>query len=165
MLRERTSNDLCTPQYIIAAAEVALGGVIDLDPCSNEWAHRIATTCWSVDRGEDGLELYWGPCARIFVNPPYGRGCLLPWARKISHSSGYDNAIVSLMPHDVSTKWWATMWSTCSARCDFNHRVPFEGGAHSSGVIRNAAFYHGRNPFLFAHAFQELGEIEFPRRK
>lgn len=70
------TRDSCgTPPAIMEAVRHALGGTIDLDPCSNAEAQKVvrAKTHWTID--DDCTQQDWvahgGPNASLWVNPPY----------------------------------------------------------------------------------------------
>jgi hypothetical protein len=48
------------------------GGIIDLDPCSNDESLVGAITNFKLPE-TNGLEADWSPYKRIFINPPFGR--------------------------------------------------------------------------------------------
>src|SRR5262245_8168783 len=67
---ETLSKDWCTPvKYVVATREV-FGGIIHLDPCSNQWSIVHARNSWSLPK-IDGLRQSWN-FPTIYVNPPYG---------------------------------------------------------------------------------------------
>jgi hypothetical protein len=174
-MRERVKNDLGTPESFLAY--VRRFDRIALDPCSNAWSLVRATIALSLDDGRDGLCESWTYLMRkvkgiVFVNPPYGHAdpepgsdkkhggpLLLPWSQKIRDEGKAGAEIISLVPHDQSTEWWRVLRTSCTARVDLDKRLAFEGGKHGAGQIRNAVFYHGPRPYLFAHHFAELGEV------
>ena len=63
-----TSVEHYTPSYIVEAAREALGGRIDLDPCSCEFANRVVEAeKFYTHRGQ--FQYWYG---NMFVNPPGG---------------------------------------------------------------------------------------------
>lgn len=172
MTRERQKDDLGTPAWLLdRVRDVA---PIALDPCSNEWSEasvRALSSC-DIDLGQDGLAIDWlhpyadAPVGLVFCNPPYGRGFLRLWSEKIANEAARGVEIVSLVPCSPDTEWWATLRDSCDARCDVATRIAFEGGQHGTGQIKSEVFYHGPRRFLFAHAFDSLGEVVvYSRRK
>lgn len=170
-MRERTKDDLGTPAHILARVRQSMPYMrIALDPCSNAWTRETvgASRYCDIDEGTDGLLASWHEhdLGGTFQNPPYSRGQLIRWARKAAEEAALGCVIVSLFPHDCTTRWWQVMLATCSARCDSHQRIPFDGGAHKTGQIKSAFFYHGPHPHRFADAFEDLGEvIVYPRRR
>ena len=121
-----------------------------------------ATATCSLEDGLDGLSAPWEPVCiggLAYVNPPYSRGNLLKWAVKIREEAIRGCEIISLFPHDHTTKWWRVMHTSSQARCDIARRVGFVGGKHKNGTIRSAAFYNGPRPQVFAQRFTEIGYI------
>lgn len=165
----RGNDDLCTPPWIVE--EVNKIHRIAFDPCSNEWSRVGADRACDIRLGQDGLAADWfEECARapldrgqrgaIFVNPPYSRP--LPWARKIA-VNGTSMPIFALVKCAPSTRWWDTIRGVASARCDFDARITFIGGAHKSGMMDSTMFYCGPSPYLFAHVFAPHGEVRVYR--
>ncbi len=161
------SDSLCTPDFILW--RVRNLGTIALDACSNPQSRVNAEIELSLEAGDDGLAADWlATCTTglAFINPPYGRGHLRPWTAKIAAEAARGCEIVSLLPNDTTTQWWATVNGTCQARCDIARRVAFIGGAHKSGTLKSSVFYHGPRRFLFAHHFEALGEVSvYDRRR
>lgn len=155
-MRERTNNDLGTPEWLLRL--VRMLGPIDLDPCSNRWSEVGASRTYDIDKGEDGLVLPWGP-GLTYVNPPYGHGHMLPWARKTIQEAAGGVEIVTLVKGDFSTRWWDELRRGATAICYFKDRISFLGGEHSSGNFPSSLFYFGRQRYLFAHIFEHKGDI------
>jgi len=57
-----------TPRAWVDRARQALGGEIDLDPCSSAEAQKVVCATRYYRRADDGLEQPWD--RRVFVNPP-----------------------------------------------------------------------------------------------
>lgn len=167
MIRKLADSDhLCTPEWILDV--VRRMGVIACDPCSNPKSTVGAVFTLSLENGDDGLQSSWtdychsaavGGSGLAWINPPYSRGHLLPWARKIRSEAAQGCEIISLLPHDCTTEWWDIMATSSQAHVDVSKRVAFVGGQHQCGMIRSAIFYHGPRKYLFAHHFSEIGRV------
>lgn len=126
------SDSLCTPDFILW--RVRNLGTIALDACSNPQSRVNAEIELSLEAGDDGLAADWlATCTTglAFINPPYGRGHLRPWTAKIATEAARGCEIVSLLPNDTTTQWWATVNGTCQARCDISRRVAFQAARTS----------------------------------
>ncbi len=156
--REWNKDDLATPKII--RDRLAILGPLDLDPCSNEWTQVRARVSYSIDRGEDGLLLPW--FGYVYENPPYGRGWLAKFAAKAKREAKHAE-IVSLIPTKPDTDSFAIRMSYACARVDLSSRLSFEGGAHDTGWFASTLFYSGPRPYLFAHAFCDLGKTDVYR--
>lgn len=155
-MRERTNNDLNTPEWILDL--VRMLGPIELDPCSNPWSKVDAKRSFDIDRGEDGLALPWGQ-GLVFVNPPYGRGHMDKWASKIKEEGMDGTEIVALVKGDFSTEWWKILRECADAICYLNQRVSYDGGKFGSGNFPSSLFYFGRKKHLFAYIFEHKGDV------
>jgi hypothetical protein len=161
---EPLDNDsLCTPEWVLDL--VRSMGPIALDPCANARSTVGALTELSLERGEDGLSCAWGPLVNIdgsiFLNPPYSKP--LPWciAAKDAVMTGCE--LFALVKNDPTTRWYKALLSVASARVDFSRRIAFVGGKHKSGQMSSTMFYAGSSPYLFAHTFQDVGEVRVYR--
>lgn len=75
---------------------------------------------------QDGLSLPWAP-ARVFVNPPYGRGITGLWVKK-AHDEWLKGAlVVMLLPARTDTRWFHD-WILGKAEIQFvRGRLKFGG--------------------------------------
>lgn len=159
-MRERTNNDLCTPEEVLAL--VWQLGPIALDPCSNPWSTVGAQFRLDGEQGRCGLLADWHELAEgglVFVNPPYGRGHMRAWAAKIADEAARGCEILALVKGDHSTEWWRTLRKHTRAICYWDGRISFEGGSHGSGNFASSLLYFGPRPYLFCHVFQDAGDV------
>ena len=167
-MRERTNNDLTTPEWLLRRLW-ALGAIM-LDPCSNPWSEIGACIELSTDRGQDGLTADWGVLilerkmsldagGYAFVNPPYGRGHMGHWMSKIAQEAAKGVEVVALVPTSTDTSWWRTLRASATARVDLEKRIAFGGGNSGTGTFASTLFYCGARPYWFAHHFADLGEV------
>lgn len=112
-------NTWCTPKWLAEAL-----GSWDVDPCSNERSHIIASRNLRLDRGEDGLVMadrFEGK-TRAFINPPYGRGQVIQWVRAYAHVR-----FCFLLKFDPSTEWFGELMEhTGVVMIPRGERVEFE---------------------------------------
>jgi hypothetical protein len=130
-------NSWGTPDYILDAVREAFGGQIDCDPASNAKAQeRVRAVDWhgpdnyvSDPFGTNGLDYGWE--GRVFINPPYGKNLVLPFADMLSCM--WDNIEAAAFPitaHavlvnlDPSTAWFKT-FESCSTHLVNLGRVAF----------------------------------------
>lgn len=136
-------NSWGTPVHIIEAVREAFGGTIDCDPASNakaqervralEWYGEGSPNCCAAI-SEDGLEYAWR--GKVFLNPPYGKGLLQPFAdhlvyewsdetrTKMREADWVVKAHAVLVNLDPSTQWFKTIES-CSSHLVNLGRVRF----------------------------------------
>jgi hypothetical protein len=89
-LTSSATNEAYTPPNILAAARAALGGTIDLDPCSNAVANEEVQARTFYDAASNGLFLPWQ--GTVWLNPPGGfvnRSTLLPAKRGMSQACAW----------------------------------------------------------------------------
>ena len=113
---EADRDSWCTPRELALAI-----GPVDLDPCSNPRSHIVAARTFSLEEGQDGLQLarFVSRRMRTHVNPPYSRGSVIQWVHAYRHTR-FD----FLVRHDTRTEWWRELWPYVGAmasvpECEF----------------------------------------------
>jgi len=130
-----------TPAYVLDPVRAALGGAIDLDPCTEPdnptKARRFYT---AVD---DGLAHPWGWADSIYVNPPYGEA-REAWVQRAIEYGASGTPVVVLIPAHTDTRIFQAALSTASALVLIKGRVKFgvlrdngrqEAASHPSALI------------------------------
>jgi hypothetical protein len=125
-------NSWGTPDYILDAVREAFGGQIDCDPASNAKSQeRVRAVTWygaGSPSGEDGLAYGWN--GKVFINPPYGKGLVQPFADSLEGeyalASGcrFVDGHAVLVNLDPSTEWFKT-FESCSTHLVNLGRVAF----------------------------------------
>jgi hypothetical protein len=107
---ESLSQHWCTPPKYVRAIRAFFGGVVDLDPCSNQYSIVAAKTEYSLPE-TDGLAAPWS-FPTVYVNPPYGsdreRGTTIrDWLRKCADAhSAHGSEVLALVPVATNTRHW-----------------------------------------------------------
>jgi hypothetical protein len=114
-----------TPEYVLDPVRQALGGSIDLDPCTLESNPVGADSYYYPPM--DGCELPWG-CGSVFVNPPYGKA-RERWVEKCIAAAADGARVVLLIPAATDTRIFQRALGTASA-------VVFVKGRLKFGVLR-----------------------------
>lgn len=114
-----------TPPYVLEPVREALGGVIDLDPCTLE-SNPVGAERFYYPPA-DGAELPWGT-ERIYVNPPYGKA-RERWVRRCIQAAGEGAQVVLLIPAATDTRIFQRALSTADGAVLIRGRVKF-------GVLR-----------------------------
>jgi hypothetical protein len=107
----------CTPLWL-----AELLPEVDLDPCSNPRSHIRARKTYSLENGENGLELPW--FGLLWCNGPYSE--LLPWAKKLDASRQEVTGAGFLVNADHSPAWWKLLTKRLPLRLDFDDRLEFD---------------------------------------
>ncbi len=115
------SQTVLTPEYVLAPVRAALGGVIDLDPCTTPENPVGATRFYAPP--DDGLILPWD-AQTVYVNPPYGNA-RIPWLQRAFDESARGTRIVFLMPSATDTAPFHRMMRTATSMCFIKGRVKF----------------------------------------
>jgi hypothetical protein len=104
------NKDWGTPEKYVEAVREFFGGVIDLDPCSNEWSIVRARVEYRLPKN-DGLKDSWS-FKRIYVNPPYrlDRKCgtgIKNWLYRCAYAhKNFGSEILALVPVATNTGHW-----------------------------------------------------------
>lgn len=115
-----------TPGYVLAPVRQALGGEIELDPCTEPdnptGAQRFYT------EADDGLTSPWN-VGTIYCNPPYGKA-REPWVKLCIAAGGRGAQVVLLIPSHTDTRVVQSCFRTATSAAFIKGRVKF-------GVLRN----------------------------
>ncbi len=157
-----------TPQKYVNAIKRFFGGIIDLDPCSNEYSIVHANTEFILPQN-DGLREDWN-YPTIYMNPPYGadreRGTTIRnWLEKcvLTHKK-YGSEILALIPVATNTGHWKKcIFGQARAVCFlYDTRLKFLENGSGSGKgapMACAMIYWGKNYDKFYNVFIEYGAI------
>lgn len=162
------SKNWCTPHKYVAAVKQVFGGVVHLDPCSNEWSVVGAKSAWRLP-DVDGLRETWA-FPTIYVNPPYGsdreRGTRISdWLEKCADANErFDAQVIALIPVAGNTRHWKeSVWARATSVCFlYDTRVRFlENGCDTGkgAPMACAVVYWGQSIDAFADAFSPHGAV------
>jgi len=156
-----SGNNWQTPDPILD--RVKRVGPIGLDPASNSTNPTGARIFITAEDDPCGLFSDWRELAAdalAYVNPPFGRGHMDPWAAKIISEAAKDAEVIALVRGDTSTRWARELINASSLIC-YPPRIKFKG-ATGSPNFSNAIHYFGPRPITFTNAFSTLGPIVAP---
>lgn len=114
-----------TPAYVLNPIRIALGGYIDLDPCSLPTNPTKANAIYYLP--DDGRILPW-EATTIFVNPPYGKA-REPWVDRCIQAGRAGRRVVLLIPAATDTRIFQKALDTAD-------EVVFTKGRLKFGVLR-----------------------------
>jgi hypothetical protein len=112
-----------TPAYVLEPVRAALGGYIDLDPCTIEENPTGAETF--VHPPQDGLAIEWAEYETIYVNPPYGKA-REPWVQKCIAAAAQGCKVVLLIPSATDTRIFQAALASADACVFPKGRIKFE---------------------------------------
>lgn len=90
-----------TPHPIVDRARRVMGG-IDLDPATNAEAQEYIQAAVHYTWRENGLTRQWA--GRVFLNPPYARGVVELFIRKLTLEPEVEQSIV-ILNNATETQW------------------------------------------------------------
>jgi len=162
------SQEWGTPRKYVDAVNAVFGGVIDLDPCSNEFSIVGARVAYELPE-HDGLKESWS-FRRIYVNPPYGidheRGTSIKhWFYRcaLAHRT-HGSEILALVPVATNTGHWKRyVFGKARAVCflyDTRLRFLVNGKDGGKGAPMSCAMvYWGEHYDRFHEVFTEHGAV------
>lgn len=171
LLHSSESNEWYTPAKYIEAARAVMGE-IDLDPASCETANRTVQAVQYFTIDDNALPLAWfkpdSTPARVWLNPPYGRGGPGKWVRKLikEQERGNVRQAVLLVSNATSTNWFTPLWNY--PICFTDHRIQFVSPTNSEAKrnTHGSVFvYFGPNVDAFADVFGQFGHIVRPQTR
>ncbi len=172
MTAGRTVNsqniDWCTPPKYVEAVKDMFCGVVELDPCSNQWSIVGAKNNFSFPE-HDGLTEEWN-YKTIYVNPPYGtdrerRTTIKHWLHKCAYAhKRFHSEVLALVPVATNTSHWKEyVWGRATAICFlYDTRLKFleNGNGEGKGAPMSCSMiYWGRNYEKFFKVFIEFGAV------
>jgi hypothetical protein len=162
------AQELYTPTPIIELVRDVLG-CIDLDPASCEEANKVvqATRYYSLE--DNGLLLPW--YGKIFLNPPYARGVIASFVRKLitEYACGNVQEAILLVRLCSDTAWYQELlaYPVCFMKGRIKFYTPYtsyQGRAFTKNTYDNnfgSSFtYVGQNLARFVEVFSKHGVIK-----
>lgn len=104
----------------------------DMDVAASDKNHKCPNF---ITKENDALKSFWG--RRNFLNPPYGRGMILPFVKKAYEESLLGSLTVGLLPVATSTKWWTQYVGKADYVYFYPHRINF---LREGVVVKGVAF-------------------------
>lgn len=161
------ANDECyTPGKILRYVRRVMGG-IDLDPASCDEANETVKATQIYTKDDSGLARRWA--GRVWCNPPYSRGVVGAFCRKILREweSGDVEEMIVLLNAVTGTKYGQALMLSCQGCCFVAGRIAFRGeqlDGKSKGDQDSMILYFGTRPLAFFEVFCELGAVVVPSR-
>jgi hypothetical protein len=157
--------DWNTPTWVLESIRIFAGGYIGLDPCHNPTSTVQAQKVF--DKAANSLTKDWTNSGLVFINPPYSRELLMPFAAKIVEEANKGAEVIGLVPTNCETKTWQKYLWKANAICFLNRRVKFLKGGLEQGSPAggNALVYFGANMGRFVQVFGtdlKMGKVVIP---
>jgi hypothetical protein len=145
-----------TPQHVLNV--VREFDEIVCDPCTV--ASNPAGANLFYTEADNGLVQPWGG-GLTFVNNPYSRGQIFPWAEKCALEAKIGLEIIQLIPADMSTIYTKFLFGKANAVAFWDKRIVFDG---SNGAKFGSAFwYFGDRQGRFKRVFEPHATVLFLR--
>jgi hypothetical protein len=162
------SQEWGTPLKYVTAVRKVFGGMIELDPCSNEHSIVDAEVVYRLPI-HDGLKESWN-YRTIFVNPPYGidheRGTSIKhWLYRCAAANrNHDSEVLALVPVATNTGHWKNyVFGRATSVCFlYDTRLKFlvDGRDEGKGAPMSCAMvYWGKSYDRFHDIFIRYGAV------
>ena len=117
-------NVWLTPEWLLDRIRFALGGQIDLDPCTQPDNPCKATDF--IATPDDGILLPWST-GRVFCNPPFSAATAHHWVDKCLVARSGGSTVILLLPLRLETKALQTALRYADETLIFSGRIAFQG--------------------------------------
>jgi phage N-6-adenine-methyltransferase len=118
------NDEYYTPSKYIEMAREVLGGSIDLDPATCEFAQKIVKAVRYYTKEDDGLSKAWS-ARNVWMNPPYS--CTGKFVDKLlaEFIQGNVHKAIVLVNNNTDTKWFHKLAYFSSSFCLTLGRISF----------------------------------------
>lgn len=110
-----------TPADVLEPVRKALGGRIELDPCTTPDNPVGADRFFALP--DDGASRPWS-ASTVFCNPPYGEA-RVRWVRRCAEAGASGSSVVLLIPAHTDTRIWHEAMATATSLLFIKGRVKF----------------------------------------
>jgi hypothetical protein len=170
-LHSSETNEWYTPTDTISIVRAALGGIIELDPCSNDVANEVVRAHYWFDEWDDGLRQPWH-AETLFMNPPYGRDEETSkanahlWIAKFlrEYKAGHFGAGIILVNATTDSAWFEPLWEGWISFQYSRIRFWRAGSKAKQPTHGSVLAYFGDEPASFVRAIGDTGHV-VPARK
>ena len=153
-------NEWFTPPYIVEKARLVMGE-IDLDPASHVLAQETVRAGSFFTAADNSLEQPW--FGRVWLNPPYQRWLLQPFADKLmsAYASGAVSQAILLTHRYTDFAWFHAAMRTAGAVCFPRGQIRFfaPSGDECSQFQGQALFYFRKDDTTFCRTFADIGLV------
>lgn len=119
MIKFYQNNDKTTDIWLTPPSLIEKLGEFDLDPCCpNNLTWKTAKKYYSLENGQNGLELPWN--GRVFLNPPYSN-----WVDFLKKLSEYNNGIALIFARVETRGFFDYIWNKANSLLFLKGRVKF----------------------------------------
>lgn len=156
------NNVWITPKSFIKIVEEYFGGPIPLDPATEPNNPTDALKFFTEQ--DNGLIQPWSNQPGVFVNPPYSKGSMPAWTKKIEEEAAKGAIIIALLPCGArfSTKYWQSnaLSQRLNAICFVKGRLKFslrDGTVGDRNLYDSQIYGYNVDVAKFKLVFSKLG--------
>jgi phage N-6-adenine-methyltransferase len=161
-----TGNDEWnTPIEYVEMARVVFGGMIDLDPATNEDAQQNICAQKYYTKETNSLLHEWH--GRVWLNPPYSQPLIAEFISKLclERARGHISDAICLTNNSTDTSWFHELVSVADAFCFTRGRLTFCNGPAGEPPQGQAFSYFGPHVGRFEEVFGQIGACLRPSRQ
>jgi len=153
-------DDWETPSEWIALVKDALGGAIELDPCSSPSAQqRMNAKSFFNKTRTNGLMVPW--YGSVYMAPPYSEPKI--WVRKLIHEVNegrVEKAIACLNSQSMATRWFQEVYANAPIMAIPRRRIRFYGPLPKSGSGIGTRYGASQNGTVFCFFGKGVDDME-----
>lgn len=151
-------NENYTPPWLITKIKIVLGGDIDLDPMSCDYANdNFVKAKKYFTKERSCFDNNWGYASTVFMNPPYSDGLYVPSINRfLDEHAIIDFEAIVLTNNNTDTKATRMLMDESSAIC-FPPRISYydkEGNIRKGNRYAQMITYFGQNKKEFKRVFE-----------
>lgn len=150
-----------TPPELIEAVRTVFGGPIECDPATHAAAQERVQALRYYTAEDDSLDPKHRWRGRVFLNPPYQRGLIDRFVKKllIECVTHHTTEAIVLVNAQTDTQWFCDLMDAASTCCFPTGRVRFLNSDGKPGMpqVGQAIFYIGPNLSRFQAVFGKFG--------
>lgn len=158
MSASKESDERYTPEHVLEV--VRRVAPIALDPCTTPGNPTGAARFFTA--ASDGLAQPWLGDGLVWVNPPYSRGALAAWTRRVAREGWTRRECIVLTPCDLGTRWAASLFACAQAAAFWRGRIAFgspDGQLLTGAKTASCFWYFGERSARFARAFNPHANV------
>lgn len=130
-LESSGNNEWETPEEIFQHWDDSFKFLLDV--AASQKNHKGIGHYYTIE--DNALTISWSE--RNWMNPPYGRGLILPFVAKAFSEAKEGRLTVGLLPVATSTKWWQQYVAKADHIFFYPYRINF---LRNGAVVKGVAF-------------------------
>ncbi len=153
-------NEWYTPTEYVEKSRRVMGGRIDVDPASSDYAQKVVQAIIYYTIITNGLTKSW--YGNIFMNPPFSTAEIVAFINKFieEYNLGHIKQAIILTNNSTDTDWFHKLMKIAQLACFTDGRVKFYHQEKKPNITHGQVFFYvGNNEDKFIEEFTNVGLI------